>query len=218
MVFKKGHKHSKETKRKIGKSNKISQKGKKLSEEHKKKISNSLKGRIPWNKNKKLPKSYRKNISQSLIGNKRGKGNKSKLGQRLSRKTKKKISASHQGISLKEWKKFVSFEPYTPKFNKEFKNLIRLRDNFCCLDCGISEQRHLLITGRRLSIHHIDYDKKNTYIQNCCTLCNKCNIRANKFRKYWTNYFRDLLSEKYGYQYQLNENTVKSVLEIKNRS
>ena len=99
------------------------------------------------------------------------------------------------------WLGGKSFEPYSPKFNKEFKNIIKLRDNFCCLNCGLSEQTHIFLKGKQMTVHHIDYDKKNTCLQNCCTLCNICNIKANINRIEWTTFFQDKLSERYGYQY-----------------
>jgi len=106
------------------------------------------------------------------------------------------------------WLDGISFEPYDIKFNKEFKNLIRLRDNFCCINCGISEQKHFILTRKRLSVHHVDYDKKNTCLYNCCTLCISCNVIANKNRNYWTEYYQEKLSRLYYYKYKL--------LEIKN--
>lgn len=43
-MFKKGHKHSEETKKKIG----LIHKGRKLSVEHRLKLSIAHKGQIPW--------------------------------------------------------------------------------------------------------------------------------------------------------------------------
>jgi hypothetical protein len=99
------------------------------------------------------------------------------------------------------WRGGKSFEPYSLNFNNEFKNLVRLRDNFCCINCGISEQKYIILFNQKLHIHHIDYNKKNTCLQNCCTLCIYCNSKANKNRNEWINYFQDLLSKKYGYLY-----------------
>jgi hypothetical protein len=115
--------------------------------------------------------------------------------------TRKKSSCSLQGIHISKWNGFKSYEPYTCEFNQAFKNIIRLRDNFCCLNCGMSEQKHIIINGKRLHIHHIDYNKANTYLKNCCTLCNSCNSLANKNRNQWQEYYQNKLSSWYGYQY-----------------
>jgi len=102
------------------------------------------------------------------------------------------------------WLGGLSFEPYTPDFNTEFKNLVKLRDNFCCLNCGISEQKNIIITNKKLVIHHIDYDKKNTCLYNCCSLCNRCNILANKNRDEWRVYYQNKLNKLYNYVYKNN--------------
>jgi hypothetical protein len=127
----------------------------------------------------------------------------------------KKNSEAHKGLNLREknpaWLGGISFEPYNLNFNNEFKNLVKLRDNFCCINCGISEQKQMIILGRKLTIHHIDYIKKNTYLQNCCTLCLSCNSKANKNRNQWTDYFQNLLSKKYRYNYDNNQNNLLNI-------
>lgn len=110
----------------------------------------------------------------------------------------KKVSATLQGIELKDWKKFVSREPYSQNWNNKFKRLIRKRDNYICLKCGKHQEKE----KHSLAVHHINYDKKLTIKENCCTICRKCNIEVNKNRKHWTKFFQSLLSEKYGYQYE----------------
>ena len=158
--------------------------GKKHSEETKKKM--------------RKPKSEegRKNIKESRI--------KLWFGPRRAELIKK-CSESQKGLNVGDknpaWLGGKSFEPYCPKFNNEFKNLVRLRDNFCCLNCGVSEQKCIILTNRKLATHHIDYDKKNTCLQNCCALCDSCHMKANKNRELWTEYYHDLLSKRYGYNY-----------------
>jgi len=114
---------------------------------------------------------------------------------------RKKVSCSLQGINLNEWNGFKSFEPYTSDFNDKFKEIVKLRDNYLCLECGISEQKHLIINGKKLSIHHIDYVKENSYLNNCVTLCSVCHMKTNTNRKYWIDYFKEKLSKLYNYSY-----------------
>jgi len=68
-----------------------------------------------------------------------------------------------------------SFEPYDERFNDEFKKAIRERDKYTCQICAESG----------CHVHHIDYDKQNTTIENCITLCVACHSKTNYKRKYW---------------------------------
>ena len=66
---------------------------------------------------------------------------------------------------------------------------IRTRDDFVCAICGRSEDEVGI-----LSIHHIDYDKKNSNPKNLISLCRSCHLKTNHNRKYWENYFLSLIS------------------------
>jgi len=93
------------------------------------------------------------------------------------------------GKNHPNWQGGKSFEPYSPSFNQQLKDRIRVRDNFICQECGIPE----LECDRRLSIHHIDYDKKNCKEENLISLCVGCNAKANFNRKCWTKYYQKKL-------------------------
>ena len=248
MVFKKGQigywlgkKRSKETKKKIGKSNrgkkhseeakrKIREnshpwnKGKKLSEEHKKKLSLAHKGKIPWNKGISNP-AMKKNTFQKL-----GKGNwkggkiikkcsfcgkiyevfpchknskfctttcfhdsqKGKLSwnKGLTKEEDsrvKKYSEKNSGEKHFNWQGGISKEPYSFEFNKKLKKQIRQRDNFTCQECGYTEKQ----LGYHLSVHHIDYNKKNNNPENLICLCKSCHAQTNFKRNDWINYFKN---------------------------
>ena len=58
-----------------------------------------------------------------------------------------------------------------------------------CQNCGMTEEEHLIVKGRVLDIHHIDYNKQNCQKSNLITACQVCNIRANFNRDYWYAYF-----------------------------
>ncbi len=79
--------------------------------------------------------------------------------------------------------------PYPLEFNDELKLKIRKRDNYICQKCRITEEEHIIVYGRVLDVHHIDYNKKNINLNNLITFCRSCNSRANFNRKYWTNHF-----------------------------
>ena len=86
------------------------------------------------------------------------------------------------------WKGGISCEPYCYIWlDKEFKESIKERDNYQCQnpDCrGTSE---------RLTIHHVDYNKKNCGPENLITLCNSCNSRANFDREWYIAYYREIM-------------------------
>jgi hypothetical protein len=89
----------------------------------------------------------------------------------------------------------LSNEPYPIEFNEILKESIRKRDNYTCQnpDCSMTEEEHLIIIGRFLHIHHVDYDKTNCQKNNLITLCNQCNIRANYNRDYWMEFYKNIL-------------------------
>jgi transposase len=95
----------------------------------------------------------------------------------------------YSGINSPHWKGGISFEPYCDRFNNDFKEAVRERDDYMCQLCG-SEQN-----GRKLDVHHIHYDKANCY-PDVVALCRSCNVSVNSDRDYWERYFEDLLLER----------------------
>lgn len=86
--------------------------------------------------------------------------------------------------------------PYTLNFSEKIKELIRKRDKNTCQNCGISKRKHKLKYECNLSIHHIDYDKKNCKENNLITLCLKCNSSANANRPYWKKFYKKKIKGK----------------------
>ncbi len=83
------------------------------------------------------------------------------------------------------------YEPYTTEFTQKLKDKIRQRDNYECKECKMIEEEHIMVYGRILEVHHIDYNKQNCDEDNLITLCKQCNIRANYNRKYWKKYYQE---------------------------
>lgn len=106
-------------------------------------------------------------------------------GMSYSVEAKNKISKATSMNNNPNWRGGISFNKYSPLFNKQLKERVRVRDNFICQICGIPE----LECKSRLDIHHIDYNKKNNNIDNLISLCRKCHIKTNYNRKDWTNKF-----------------------------
>jgi len=113
-----------------------------------------------------------------------------------------------KGELAPRWRGGIAYEPYDCGFTKEFKNLIRRRDNQICMNCGIHREK----IKRALSIHHIDYDKKLTIPENCISLCDICHTLTNNNRKYWQSLFQEKLSKFYNYKYS---DDGKIILEVK---
>jgi len=65
--------------------------------------------------------------------------------------------------------------PYPYVFNERFRKEIRERDNCKCAICRLEAK----------SVHHIDYNKKNTTQNNCIVLCRSCHGKTNRNRVYW---------------------------------
>lgn len=95
------------------------------------------------------------------------------------------------------WKDGIANFPYSPSFTAELKSRIRQRDNYECQLCNLTEEEHIVVYGRNLCPHHIDYDKQNSDETNLITLCNQCNLRVNYNRTYWTEIFVNKIKEKY---------------------
>jgi len=122
------------------------------------------------------------------------------LPYRLKRSKNFFCSKEHYGLWKKRntlgknnsnWKGGKSFEPYPIEWNSELREQIRKRDNYQCQLCQITEEEHLIVFGRILSVHHIDYDKQNCREDNLITLCLNCNTRVNSNRTYWVEFFKN---------------------------
>lgn len=87
------------------------------------------------------------------------------------------------------WLGGKSFEPYPPEFNQFLRRKIRELDGHYCQLCGLSEEDD----GRKLSVHHIDYDKNNIQLHNLISLCRYCHIRTNFHRQHWPLLLKSIL-------------------------
>jgi hypothetical protein len=154
----------------------------------------SIKGNIPWNKG--LTKENNKIIAKWGEQSRKG-----RYGQCLMCKKKVYIPRCREktmkfcsnechfiwmsGENAPLWRGGISFEPYATEFNNRLKQQIKERDNYTCQICGRIETEELQRNNGKLSIHHIDYDKKNNHPTNLITFCRKCNARANFNREKW---------------------------------
>jgi len=94
------------------------------------------------------------------------------------------------------WRGGIGKLPYPFDFNKELKEFIRKRDNYKCRLCKVPE----IECNTKLSIHHIDYIKNNLSEVNLISLCKSCNTKVNYNRKYWREYFTQLMISKINFK------------------
>ena len=117
--------------------------------------------------------------------------NKWKAGRRCP--TCKSIELS--GPNNPNWKGGIVHEPYCEIWtDKDYKESIKERDNYMC------QNPTCWRITKKLTIHHINYDKKNCHPWNLITLCNSCNARANGFRKWHKEWYNLLMNIKYNYE------------------
>ena len=191
-----------------------------FTEEHKKNLSKSRKGRFCGKNNpfygkkhsletiKKLSKNAKLRIGSNnpfygrihnqetklkvSIANKgRLAWNKNKIGA-YSKETIQRMSLASMGDKNGAWLGGISFEPYGLEFNNHLKEEIRKREGYKCQECRYNQKQ----LGYELSIHHIDFNKKNNNSNNLIALCKSCHSKTNLNRFYWTNYFQNLLGIK----------------------
>ncbi len=83
------------------------------------------------------------------------------------------------------WQGGISFEPYGIEFNDKLREQVRKIDNHTCQLCEV------LQSGKKLAVHHKDYDKQNNNSSNLIALCSICHSKTNTNREYWEKYFTE---------------------------
>lgn len=203
-----GFKHTEESKRKMSDVGK----GRIFTEEHKKRLSESKKGtkrseeskrkQSKSNKGKIITEEMRKNMSNVKLGKKLSDTHKRKIGEsnkgkKRTEEMRKKQSETFTGMFAgpknPAWLGGISYEPYCYKFTYEIKEQTREKYNRRCFLCDKPEKRN----KRKLSVHHIDYNKMqgcNGHDWKLVPLCGSChNITSHGNRNYWENMILDVL-------------------------
>jgi hypothetical protein len=89
-----------------------------------------------------------------------------------------------------------SFKNYPIEFNSNLKNKILNRDENECALCHLNGKQHKIKYHKKLTIHHIDYNKQNCKEDNLITLCLRHNSVVNKkeARNRWIECFKIIIN------------------------
>jgi hypothetical protein len=102
----------------------------------------------------------------------------------------KRINFSKSGNP--NWRGGIKSEPYCSIWSDlEFKEYIKFRDNYRCLNPCCLKSSDILV------VHHIDYNKQNCNQFNLITLCNSCNTQANFNREWFTEWYKAIIFQRY---------------------
>ena len=207
MSYWTGRKHSKESIAKMSAAkmgHKVSLEARSKMSEHHKGISPSLSIREKIresNKGKLRSLETRTRISNARKGlilspETRAKISAAKMGQKNSLEVRAKISAALKGTRKGDknphWLGGISREPYGWEWDNKLRKRVRQRDGYSCQLCGGQQLKH----ANSLSVHHIDYDKRNNDPVNLIALCNPCHMRTGGNRYYWTALFQELMIQR----------------------
>jgi hypothetical protein len=138
----------------------------------------------------------------------------SRLGSKASDSTIYKMRISHQGDKCYRWKGGISFDPYCPKFTREFRDRVRFFWGYVCgnPECGKTQEEN----GEKLSVHHVHFDK-----QVCCNdrpamfipLCRSCHTKTNNDPEKYIQIYEAVIMDKFnGKSYYTKEEYLKLIV------
>ena len=83
------------------------------------------------------------------------------------------------------WQGGIANLPYPYEF-KKIKKIIKERDNYTCQECNKQFKEK-----NKLDAHHIDFNKKNSKLENLITLCKSCHSKTKFKRSEWIKHFQE---------------------------
>jgi predicted DNA-binding protein YlxM (UPF0122 family) len=92
------------------------------------------------------------------------------------------IQKEMSGENHWNWQEGLSFEPYSLDWTERLRESIRDRDNHECQLCHKTQEQEIKDLNRKLSVHHIDYDKQTCKEENLITLCLRCHGKKDGIR------------------------------------
>ena len=194
-----GRHHTPESRLKIS----MAQKGIPRSEETRQKISKANSGKIRPDVSERQRGEKNHQFGKHLSDDHKRKISEGNRGKHIPQEQRKKIALSKMGDKNPLWRGGVSFEPYCPKFNEDFKERVR---EFFGHTCQFPGCGHVSKPGEtKLAVHHVNFRKDS-----CCSadvkplfvpLCARsCHLKTNTDREYWEQYFTDMINEQFAGQ------------------
>ena len=194
----KGQTRSAETRAKMS----ASKRGSVFSSEHRAKLSDAKKGKPSPNLGKRFCDEHRAKLSKAHAGP-RELNKCLQCGKEISLHpnavargrgsfcSKSCGSKYRRGPLSPAWRGGTSFAPYCEKFNDACRERVREEFGHRCIVCGLRESENCTKNGfhRKLSVHHIRYDKQEGCNGNdffLVPLCMSCHTKtSNGDRVYW---------------------------------
>lgn len=99
---------------------------------------------------------------------------------------------NRSGSCNSNWKGGISKEPYCQDWTKDLKEYVKQRDNYKCLNPYCNSK-----VSDKLTVHHINYNKKVCGPENLITICRSCNGKANKDRGWHESWYKAVLYRRY---------------------
>lgn len=181
-----------------------------LSQETKKRLSQIRKGR-------KLSESHKEKIRKSHLGEKNhffGKKHSGETKRKMQKAAQGKRSGKQNGMFGKVgplhplygrrgllhpgWKGGMSRLPYSLDWTPQLRQEIKERDGNRCLNPVCDGHDPVL------SIHHVNYKKKDCSKTNLITICRSCNSAANKDRRWHEAWYAAIMYQR-GYHAEQNQ-------------
>ena len=201
----------------------VAKEGNRFINHHYVRTEESKRKSAEWHQEKKLSEESIRKRTESRKGYKHSSETKSKIKQsvktswldpdhklRVINSVKESWEISRECRSGENhwfWKGGISCEAYGTEFNNSLKEKIRERDDRRCQYCDLEEKKN----RRKLDVHHINYDKKDSKENNLISLCYDCHRKTNFNREYWERYYKKFAIEKSIEAYLMEVKQVVSV-------
>jgi len=109
------------------------------------------------------------------------------LNKHHSSTAKRKISEANAGSLNNNWRGGLTQINYPSDWTEILRESIRERDGYRCRCCKHTQKEN---KNRKLTVHHIDYIKKNLSPTNLISLCTSCHAASGHNRSYWKNVYQ----------------------------
>lgn len=115
----------------------------------------------------------------------------------LTKETDTRI-AKYSGENHPCWRGGVSTAKYGKAFTELLKESVRGRDAYTCQECGVEQDVHIINDRtEKLSVHHIDENKKNNNERNLISLCRSCHMKVRHYQAFWQPRFEKKIESIY---------------------